>query len=188
MPVEVFQFGKFSGNAVYPRARKRSLVTINLSEMLRNLPQIEHLQRIAVVEEAMDWLRTPYISEARVKGAGTDCAQFLAGVYINAGVLKPFDVPHYPGQWHLHSSEERYLREITKYAKEIEGPPLPGDIAVFHVKKAYAHAGIVVDWPQTIIHCLHRGGVQWGEASRDAFLIMEQRLFPPKFFTLWKKT
>lgn len=158
---------------------------MNLIQALGKCPIEEYEQRLSVIEEAETWLNTPYICEARVKGAGADCAQFLAGVYINARIIEPFKVPHYPAQWHLHSSEERYLRELVHYAHEISAPALPGDIAVFHVKRAYAHAGIVVEWPRRILHCLNRGGVQWGDASRDAFLIMEQRAFPPKFFSLW---
>lgn len=160
---------------------------MNLTEAMRECPVLEHTQRILVLEEAVSWLDTPYIAEARIKGAGTDCAQFLAEVYVHAGVVAPFKVVHHGALWHLHSSEELYLRELTKYAHEIQGPPLPGDIAVFHVKRAYAHAGIVIEWPTKILHCLQRGGVQWGDASRDAFLIMEQRQYPPKFFSLWKR-
>jgi cell wall-associated NlpC family hydrolase len=160
---------------------------MNLIQALGKCPIKEYEQRLSVIEEAETWLNTPFICEARVKGAGADCAQFLAGVYINAGIIEPFKVPHYPAQWHLHSSEERYLRELVHYAHEIPAPALPGDIAVFHVKRAYAHAGIIVEWPQRILHCLNRGGVQWGDASRDAFLIMEQREFPPKFFSLWNQ-
>lgn len=146
---------------------------------------LEKVQRQDVVREALEWLGTPFISEARVKGVGTDCAEFLIGVYVNAGVMQPFKNPHLPRQWHLHATEEEYVKRLVPHVSEIWSDPLPGDIALFHVKKAYAHAGIVVEWPHKIIHCAYRGGVQWGDASRDAFLIMEQRDFPVRFFTHW---
>jgi len=160
---------------------------MNLGETLQSLPHAEHLQRIAVIEEALEWLHTPFVSEGRVKTAGTDCAQFLACVFINTHLIPPFEKEHLPEQWHLHTSEEKYIDRVLQHAGEIEGPPLPGDIALFHVKKAYAHGGIVLDWPKTIIHCLRRGGVQWGDPSRDAFLIMEQRQHPPRFFSVWNR-
>lgn len=152
-----------------------------------SVPLVERLQRLNVIKEAMEWLRTPYIAEARVKGVGADCAEFLAGVYINAGLIEPFHVEHLPARWHLHSSEEEYVKRISRYVGPIPGPPLPGDIALFHIKKAYAHGGIVIEWPGKIIHCLARGGVQWGDAGRDAILIMEARAFPPIFFSIWNK-
>lgn len=145
---------------------------------------MNQVTRAQIVAEARSWIGTPYISSARVKGVGTDCAQFLVGTYVNAGVLAPFTIPHHPAQWHLHSGDERYLAELQKHSFEVSSPNV-GDMAVFHIKKAYAHAGIVIEWP-TIIHCLNRGGVQWGDASRDALLIMERRSFPVKFFSLWK--
>lgn len=122
-----------------------------------------------------------------MKGVGADCAQFLIGVYVGAGLLEPFKTPHLSSQWHLHATTEMYLERMIPYAKEIDSPPGVGDVATFHIKRAYAHAGIVVEWPHKIIHCLHRGGVQWGDASRDALLILEARTFPPKFFSYWAK-
>lgn len=159
---------------------------MTLAESLRDCSAKEHVQRITVIEEAISWLNTPFISEARVKGIGADCAEFPAGVFINAGLIAAFKVEHLPAMWHLHATEEEYIKRISVHLTEFDGPPLPGDVALFHVKKAYAHSGIVVEWPNRIIHCLNRGGVQWGDASRDAFLIMEQRQFPPKFFSFWK--
>lgn len=158
---------------------------IDLTSALTDIANAERVQRHNVVREATEWLKTPYISEARVKGVGADCAQFLIGVFVNCGLIDSFTVEHYPAGWHLHSNDERYLRDLTKYCGEISGPPLPGDVVAFHIKHAYAHAGIVVEWPRNIIHCTHKGGVQWGDASRDAFLIMEARKFPPKFFSYW---
>lgn len=155
------------------------------TQKLVGMPIAERVQRHNVVREAIEWIGTPYISEARVKGVGADCAELLIGVFTNVGLIEPFRKDHLPRQWHLHATEEQYINRIVGYLPEIPGPPLPGDVALFHVKHAYAHAGIVVDWPHKIVHCNHRGGVQWGDAGRDAFLIMEQRAFAPRFFSYW---
>lgn len=160
---------------------------ISLTEQMADRTHAERIQRQNVIREAIEWIGTPFISEARVKGVGADCAEFMAGVFINAGLIKPFQVEHLPAMWHLHAPAEEYFKRISPYASPIDGPPIAGDFAFFHVKKAYAHAGIVVEWPHKIIHCVHRGGVQWGDASRDAFLIMEARTFPPKFFSFWAR-
>jgi cell wall-associated NlpC family hydrolase len=65
-------------------------------------------RRYAVIEEAREWLRTPYHHMARVKGAGADCLTLLAEVYERAGVTPRVEVPFYPPDWNLHRDAERY--------------------------------------------------------------------------------
>lgn len=42
--------------------------------------------RYDIVAEARDWLRTPWKHNAMVKGVGTDCVGFLAGVALELGL------------------------------------------------------------------------------------------------------
>jgi hypothetical protein len=88
---------------------------------------------------------------------GVDCATILSLVYPQAGATAPVPLPDYSPQWMLHHSEERYLAEVLKYCREIAGPPLPGDIAVFKIGRCFAHGAIVVEWPR-IIHAFQRAG------------------------------
>lgn len=110
--------------------------------------------RATVVAEAETWLRTPYHHRARIKGAGVDCAQILIAVFSSAGLIEVFDPGDYPPDWMLHRDEERYLDLVRVYAHEIDGPPLPGDIAVWRYGRTFSHGAIVTEWPN-IIHA-HR--------------------------------
>jgi cell wall-associated NlpC family hydrolase len=106
--------------------------------------------RIRVVEEAKSWLKTPWHHQANKKGVGVDCAMFLRMVYINAGIIKPFDVDNYKEQWFLHRDEERFLSFMNRFGKEINNPK-PGDAIIFKYGRCFSHGAIVIEYP-IIIH------------------------------------
>jgi cell wall-associated NlpC family hydrolase len=118
-----------------------------------------------VVAEARTWIGTKYHHMARVKGAGTDCLMLLAEVYEACGIIPHLDVPFYPADWNLHRDAERYLSGVMQHAREIEGPPQPGDVALFKFGRCYAHGAIVTNWP-LIIDAWVGVGVLEGDATQ----------------------
>lgn len=110
-------------------------------------------ERDAVLAEARTWLRTPWHHEARVKGGGVDCANFLIGVYAACGLIEEFTPEQYPPDWMLHRSDEKFRRYLLQYTNPVE-EALPGDIAMFKFGRTESHGAIVVAWP-TIIHAYH---------------------------------
>ena len=110
-------------------------------------------QRAAVVAEAHAWLRTPWHHEARVKGHGVDCANFLIGVYAACGLVEEFTPEQYPPDWMQHRSDEKFLRYLLQYTRPVE-QALPGDIAMFKFGRTDSHGAIVLDWPN-IIHAYY---------------------------------
>jgi len=141
-------------------------------------------QRRAVVCAARAWLGTPYHHQARVRHAGADCAMFPIAVYQECGVL-PADYapPEYSVQWHLHRSDEIYLNEIARFAREIAGPPKPADFMVFRFGRAFSHGAIVIEWP-LIIHAYANRGVILSDALRDAALAGREHKFFEREMTL----
>jgi len=136
-------------------------------------------QRRNIVRAAKEWLGTPYHHMARVKKAGADCAMFPLAVYQECGVLpKDFRPPQYAMQWHLHRSDEMYLKTIEPFAQEVPGDvsgapgwrPSAADFIVFKFGRAFSHGAIVVEWPM-IIHSYIPHGVQLGDALRDGEMI-----------------
>jgi cell wall-associated NlpC family hydrolase len=134
-------------------------------------------QREQVVRAARAWIGTPYHPHARVKGAGADCAMFPIAVYQECGLL-PLDYlpPSYSPQWHLHRSEEIYLREIQRFAVEMPGPPQPGDFVVYQFGRAFSHGALVVDWP-LIIHSYVNHGVVLSDGVNDGALLGREHKF-----------
>lgn len=100
--------------------------------------------RERIIQEAIEWLGTPFHCGSRIKGVGVDCAQLLAAVYHEVGLIAYIPITYYPPQWFIHHDEERLLIEVEKYAKPIEVPQ-KGDIAIWKYARCYSHAGIIVD-------------------------------------------
>ena len=125
--------------------------------------------RTAVVQEGLSWLKTPYHHRAREKGAGVDCGMILLAIYEAAGVLPHIAPEAYPQDWHLYRSEERYLGYAQEHLHQIEGPPLPGDIALFRFGRCVSHGALVIQWPM-ILHAYRPAGevvLDDAEANQD---------------------
>ena len=137
-------------------------------------------RRQAVVAEAATWLGTPFHHAARVKGkdGGVDCLMLLAEVYERAGAAPHVDPPFYVPDWHLHRDAERYLEGLTRYAREIAGPPQPGDIALFRFGRTFSHGAIVTGWPR-LIHAYWSIGVVQGDATLYPLAARPVKFFSP---------
>jgi cell wall-associated NlpC family hydrolase len=127
-------------------------------------------ERKAVIEEAKTWVGTPYIGWSAVKGAkgGTDCGMLIKAVYQNCGLIPTGDLGidmTYSLQIAQHLPDKTYLNIIESFMHEIsEDEGQPGDVVVYKLGLAFAHAGIVVEWP-TIIHAISHGGVRFSSGT-----------------------
>ena len=61
--------------------------------------------RQQIVAEARSWIGTRYHACADAKGTGVDCGMLLVRVFVDCGLVAPFDPRPYPIDWHLHRSE-----------------------------------------------------------------------------------
>ncbi len=85
---------------------------------------------------------------------------FPVAVYKECGVLpEAYRPPEYSSQWHLHRSDELYLKEIEKFCRQVDHPPAPqpADLVVIHFGRTFSHGAIVVEWPIVIHSYVHRG-------------------------------
>lgn len=108
-----------------------------------------------------------------MKGAGCDCATFLAEVLIACGLAEREELSVYAHDWFHHTSEERYLLELIRHAPHIldaiayrSTEIAPGSIVLTHAahSKIYNHGGIVTAWPH-VVHAL-APAVEETDASR----------------------
>lgn len=99
-----------------------------------------------VVAEALSWLGTPYHHAADIKGVGVDCAMLLVRVFVDTGIVEPFDPRPYPPDWYLHHDEERFLGWIAKFGRRLhEGEAQElGDVRLYTVGRCVSHGGIVI--------------------------------------------
>jgi cell wall-associated NlpC family hydrolase len=137
-------------------------------------------QRRAVVTEAESWIGTPFHHQGRIKGpqGGVDCLMLLAEVYERAGVIGQIEPPFYVPDWHLHQGAERYMEGLIAYARPTQGPPEPGDIALFRFGRTFSHGAIVTLWPR-LVHAYWLRGVVRGDATLQPLQDRPVRFFTP---------
>ena len=138
-----------------------------------------------MVAEARRWIGTPYHPCADVLGAGVDCGMLIVRVFVDTGLVPPFDPRPYPPDWHLHRAEERYLGFVFDRCHEVD-EPAPGDVVVFRYGRCYAHGGIVTAAsPLAFVHAFSPAGMVLEETlARNAVLADPARA--PRFFSLWR--
>jgi cell wall-associated NlpC family hydrolase len=138
------------------------------------------LVRMAVVDEAMSWLRTPYHHHAGLKGVGVDCIWLLIRCYQHVGIVaKDFDPGEYSPEWFLHRSEELYMNGVAAYARRLlDGEEQqPGDIALFKIGKCVSHGGILVTHNK-MVHANRKSG-------EVELAFVEQCELSKKFHSYW---
>lgn len=141
--------------------------------------------REAVCRIARSWLGTPYHHMGRIKGVGVDCAMFPLEVYREARLIAEIAIPFYPPDWHLHRSEEIYLKIVQQRASELlsHEAPKPGDFVLYQFGRTWSHGAIVLDWP-LIIHAVVQHGVILSDGEKDGMLIGRRR----RFFSIFPKS
>lgn len=126
-------------------------------------------ERDKVIAEAKTWLNTPYHHNAKVKGAGVDCGQFIIGVYQNCGLLPELDLGAYACDWYLHRDEDKYLENVKIYFDEITRDDLkPGDLILFKYGRTCSHSGIYIGGGR-FIHSYVDMGVIYSNLSDGEF-------------------
>lgn len=144
----------------------------------------EGVLRARVVAEARRWIGTPYRSCADVLGAGVDCGMLIVRVFVDLGLVEPFDPRPYAQDWHLHRGEERYLGFVAARCRETSAPKA-GDVAVFRYGRCYSHGAIVTGAaPLAVVHAFQPAALVYEEVvAGNAELCRPQRR--PRFFSLW---
>jgi NlpC/P60 family putative phage cell wall peptidase len=137
-------------------------------------------QRDAIVAETKSWAGTPYRGWSCLKGCGVDCGQLLYGIFRATGYIPEItDLPKdYSLQIAQHRASTEYVDLVATYMREIpESEVQPGDVVVFRLGFAYAHAGVVISWPEFIIHAIARHGVTGAHGKNEPIFRHADKLF-----------
>lgn len=139
-------------------------------------------QRFAVCEAAVGWLNTPYHPHGRIKGAGVDCAMLPLEIFSKLGIVPDYDPGYYSPEWHLHHSDELYLKYMETYAQKTDRnqqTALPGDIPLFRFGRTVSHSAIVMHAPM-VIHAYVDHGVIYDDMTNG--LLTDK---PGRFVGIW---
>ncbi len=118
--------------------------------------------RSALVAAARGWIGTPYVHQASVRGAGSDCLGLVRGVWREVYGQEPEAIPAYSMDWSEPQGEERLWAAALRHlaAKPVRDA-LPGDVVLFRMRQGSVakHLGILSqagDVPQFIhAYCGH---------------------------------
>ena len=143
-------------------------------------------QRAAVVAASRKWLLTPYHSEADILGAGVDCGMLIVRVFVDLGLVPPFDPRPYQRDWHLHNSDEKYLGWVKTWCARVAEPG-PGDLALFRFGRCFSHGGVVTQSkPLALVHAFADVGFVV-EDRFDQNPVLTKPCRAPHFYSFWTK-
>lgn len=92
-------------------------------------------QQARILREARGWIGTPYVHQASVKGAGTDCLGLLRGVWRATCGAEPEPVPAYTPDWAEPDRQELLWAAAARWLHpRPPGPPEPGDVLLFRMR------------------------------------------------------
>ena len=115
-----------------------------------------------VVRAARGWIGTPYVHQASVKGAGTDCLGLIRGIWRELIGPEPMTLPAYTPDWGEVGGSEPLLDRaalLLRAAPEEQ----PGDVLVFRMRgdAVAKHLGILARTgpAASFVHAYDRHGV-----------------------------
>jgi NlpC/P60 family putative phage cell wall peptidase len=98
-----------------------------------------------VVVEAQSWIGTPYVHQASVKGAGTDCLGLLRGVWRAVKGAEPMAVPAYTSDWDEAAATEALMAAAEQcLCRKPLADTARGDVLLFRMRDDFVakHLGI----------------------------------------------
>lgn len=98
-----------------------------------------------IANAALEYLGTPHVNQAKVKGKGVDCGMLLIAALEGAGAV-PKDsivIPPYSNEWHLHHSTEWFLKYVSTYCERVEELQ-EGDFILYQFGRCASHGAVYV--------------------------------------------
>ena len=106
-------------------------------------------------------------------------------MFFEAGIIPDVEIETYSPQHFLHSTEEKFLGYVTRFAHEIERDRAQtGDVALYKIGKAFAHGAIVIapGWPN-IVHAHY--GARMVRRGFGTSVHLGMPILGIKFFSFW---
>lgn len=133
-------------------------------------------QRIS--EAAKKWLGTPYMNNTMIRGVGVDCSYLLVAALVDSGVMRAdrLEIEKYSNEWHLHHSEEKYLKYVQQVADEVDmtSPIKEGDFLLYQYGRCISHGAIYVG-DGLVIHAFVDYGVIYSKLDDTLFFDKKSR-------------
>ena len=148
------------------------------------------MTREEAVAIARRWKGTPYVLQGRIRGAGCDCATFLAEYLIEIGTATRDELEQiglYSHDWFCHTSHERYLLRLMRYARKTADTVCrgtlhaePGNLVLFRTanSRVFNHGAIVTEWPRGL-HAVDPRVIESNLTGHPLTAFREMAIFDP---------
>ena len=141
-------------------------------------PFFDSPEKIARLQfHALEWLGTPFMPNACIKGAGVSCQKLVGAIYSATGFLpKSFEVPEGPMDWsHAHTDSliGKFMAAQPQFASLPELPVdqiAPGDMIGIRLGGCVHHCGVVLGTDGKFIHCLRGNGTTLSSVRDASYL------------------
>lgn len=104
--------------------------------------------RDQIINEAIDWVGTPFILGAQLKGIGVDCARLPVAIALQLNLITQSQVdniPVYDLEYHIHNEDEKLLNILEGFGCTKVDEMKPGDILAFQYGRSCSHLGILIN-------------------------------------------
>jgi len=120
-----------------------------------------------IVAEAREWLRTPFVWQASLKGVGCDCKGLVVGVARELGRPEAQSLHAQMASYSLNVPEHELRAGLAANLTKVAEPE-PGDVLLLRLAGKAQHLGIYTG--EGVIHTYGRGPKQVIETSAPVCL------------------
>ena len=117
-----------------------------------------------IVQIARQWIGTPYVHQASVRGAGTDCLGLVRGIWRELYGCEPEVAPAYTPDWGEVGGRDLLMQAARRLMADVPSTVqlAPGQVLLFRMRQGAIakHLGILSqDGPAAFIHAYDGHGV-----------------------------
>lgn len=123
-----------------------------------------------IAKAACEWIGTPHVNNAKVKGIGVDCGMLLIAALEDSGTIKKDDIKikPYSNEWHLHRDEEWFKSYVEQYCDKVDDLQV-GDFLLYQYGRCVSHGAVYIG-NDTVVHALVDRGVILSNINETMFL------------------
>ena len=123
-----------------------------------------------IAKAACEWIGTPHVNNAKVKGIGVDCGMLLIAALEDSGTIKKDDIKikPYSNEWHLHRNEEWFKSYVEQYCDKVDDLQV-GDFLLYQYGRCVSHGAVYIG-NNTVVHALVDRGVILSNINETMFL------------------
>lgn len=122
-----------------------------------------------IAKAACEWIGTPHVNNAKVKGIGVDCGMLLIAALEDSGTIKKDDIKikPYSNEWHLHRDEEWFKSYVERYCDKVDDLQV-GDFLLYQYGRCVSHGAVYIG-NNTVVHALVDRGVILSNINETIF-------------------